>query len=295
MKETGSLQLPDFNSPSKLKELLETNNFAMQKRYGQNFLVNGGVREKIIALADLKSGEVAWEIGPGVGSMTALALEHGAVLRAFEIDRGFIGILGEIFSGVGVDRLEIIHGDILKTWRGECERRGVPGRVFGNLPYNIAATIIADFIEADILPGRMVFTLQKEVAKRMTAKPGTADYSSFTALCASAYTVKYEFEIKRGSFWPVPGVDSAVVSMVRRDPPLAVADRALFLALVRGLFASRRKIIRNNLRGMVALKHLDDAAIDRGLAAAGIDPGIRGETLSVDSIVVLADALAGVR
>jgi 16S rRNA (adenine1518-N6/adenine1519-N6)-dimethyltransferase len=288
------MELPDFDSPAKLRDMLEGNGWAMQKKFGQNFLVSPGVRGKIIDLVDLREGIDAWEIGPGVGSMTSLALDRGAHLIAFEIDRGFVTMLNGFFAGFPPERFEIVQGDVLKTWRSESERRGVPDRIFGNLPYNIAATLIADFVESGILPERMVFTLQKEVAVRMAAKPGTADYSSFSALCASAYTVKYEFEIKRGSFWPIPRVDSAAVSMVRRETPLASRDRGLFLALIRGLFASRRKTIRNNLRSLSALNTLAAPELDAAMGAAGVDPAARGETLSVEEMASLADALSDV-
>ena len=167
---------PDYNSAKNLKEILDQNGFSMQKKFGQNFLINPDARKKLIDCLDINENTKVWEIGPGLGAMTSEILERGADLTVFEIDRGFISLISEYFKPYSEkNKLRIIEGDVLKNWKKELER-GKPDRLFGNLPYNIAATIIADTIENNIRFDKCLFTVQKEVAQRMCAKSGGEDY-----------------------------------------------------------------------------------------------------------------------
>ena len=154
--------LPDYDSPLALKAFLDARGMAMQKKFGQNFMVNRASRERLVDALSLGTGSTVWEIGPGLGAMTDEILNRGAKLTAFEIDRGFSAVLGEIFA----DRanFSLIQGDVLKNWRPAVERLGVPDCLFGNLPYNIAAAIIGDMISDGIRFNTVVVTVQKEVA-----------------------------------------------------------------------------------------------------------------------------------
>jgi 16S rRNA (adenine1518-N6/adenine1519-N6)-dimethyltransferase len=279
--------LPAYDSPQALSRLLDVEGLAMTKRFGQNFLVNRRARKRILAELGAAAGDRVWEIGPGIGAMTAEALETGLDLTAFEIDHGFARLLERLFGKE--ERFKLVEGDFLHTWKGELEGAGRPDFVFGNLPYNAAAAIIAAFIEGDLLPRRLVFTVQREAALRMVAKPGTKDYSSFTVLCSSACLVRLPFDLGAASFWPQPRVTSSVVVMEPRPVPLLAEDRAGFSRFVRMGFASRRKTLRNNLK---AGGHAEKS-IDETLASLGIDANIRAEALAPEALAAIHQALRG--
>jgi 16S rRNA (adenine1518-N6/adenine1519-N6)-dimethyltransferase len=287
---------PDYDSPLALKAFLEGRGMAMQKKFGQNFLVNRASRERLVDALDIGPGSSVWEIGPGLGAMTDSILSRGADLAAFEIDRGFCGVLREIFA----DRpnFTLIEGDVLKNWESAVRERGVPSRLFGNLPYNIAAAIIGDMISGGIRFDTVVITVQKEVALRMAAKPGTEDYSSFSVLCQWAYDVSTVMDLAGGSFWPQPNVTSRAVKLTRKDAWPLCDSPQIFMQVMRALFSSRRKIVRNNFTAWLALsgraepgKAADALAADL-LARAGIDPGIRAECLALEDFLRLSDAVA---
>lgn len=250
----------------------------MTKKFGQNFLTDRGARERLAAAVQAAPGDLVWEIGPGVGAETALLLDSGAMVRAFEIDHGFARILTRVFGDT--PGFSLVEGDFLKTWpdiaSGRLAVEGkpeMPDRIFGNLPYNVAAVIVASLLEADMIPPRMVFTVQKEAAVRMAAKPGSKDYSAFSVLCTSACDVKLLFDLGAFSFWPRPRVTSTVVLMSPKSKPLGIADRRAFSRFVRSVFASRRKTLRNNL-GVS-----DSAALDAVLADLGKPMDVRAEAL----------------
>ena len=148
---------PDYNSPAELKTFMESNGMAMQKKFGQNFLVNEQARVKLIDSLDIDENSTVWEVGPGLGSMTSEILKRGATLTVFEIDRGFINFLHGFFADYEEKgKFRIVDGDVLKNWKKEYEENGLPDRFFGNLPYNIAATLIADTIEKDVRFGNLI-------------------------------------------------------------------------------------------------------------------------------------------
>ena len=139
---------PDYNSPAELKTILDNNGFSMQKKFGQNFLINAQARKKLIDTLDLNENSTVWEIGPGLGAMTNEILEKGAKLTVFEIDRGFAKLISDFFSDYSKNnKFSIVHGDVLKTWKDEYNKNGNADCLFGNLPYKIAATFIAETIE----------------------------------------------------------------------------------------------------------------------------------------------------
>lgn len=277
---------PDYNSASELKQLLDANGFSMQKKFGQNFLINGEARKKLIDTLDINEDSTVWEVGPGLGAMTDEILKRGAKLTSFEIDKGFAKLVQEFFSDYSAkNKFNLVEGDVLKTWKKYKDENGIPQRFFGNLPYNIAATIIADTIENDVRFEKCVFTIQKEVAVRMCAKPGTEDYSSFSVLCQWAYDVKPVLDLSGSNFWPRPNVDSRAVLMTKKEDFPRCKDPSLFMKIQRSLFSSRRKTVRNNLSLFL---HDNDLVLEC-LKKADIDPMKRAEVLTVDDMLRLSD------
>ena len=284
------MQHPDYNSPIALKNFMDENNMAMQKKFGQNFLVNADARKKLIDVLDVKPGMKVWEVGPGLGSMTSGLLERGVNLTVFEIDHGFARLLTQFFEEyANSGNFSLVEGDVLKTWPKFAKENDIPERFFGNLPYNVAATIIADTITKGLRFDKAVFTIQKEVGQRMNAKPGTEDYSSFSVLCQWAYDVKPVMDLAGGNFWPVPNVASRAVLMTKKEDFPKCENPELFRKMVRQIFALRRKTLRNNLSRFVKAEICDEA-----LKIAGIEPSIRAENLSVEDMLKLSDALNSV-
>lgn len=284
------MQHPDYNSPIALKNFMDENNMAMQKKFGQNFLVNADARKKLIDVLDVKPGMKVWEVGPGLGSMTSGLLERGVNLTVFEIDHGFARLLTQFFEEyANSGNFSLVEGDVLKTWPKFAKENDIPERFFGNLPYNVAATIIADTITKGFRFDKAVFTIQKEVGQRMNAKPGTEDYSSFSVLCQWAYDVKPVMDLAGGNFWPVPNVASRAVLMTKKENFPKCENPELFRKMVRQIFALRRKTLRNNLSRFVKAEICDEA-----LKIAGIEPSIRAENLSVEDLLKLSDALNSV-
>jgi len=282
-------QLPDYNAPSALAAVLETHGFGMQKKFGQNFLINSHIRQELVAALDLSKRDTVWEVGPGLGAMTCLLLDAGAALTVFEIDRGFTQLLTDYFSACAHFRL--IEGDVLKTWRAEYERQA-PSAFLGNLPYNIAAKFIAATIEAGCLFDRMVITVQKEVGSRMTAFPCSADYSSFSVLCQWAYDIQVIRDIAPASFWPKPNVESRSLRLTKKRSPYSVRNTRLFLMLVRGLFNARRKTVKNNLNMLLATLGKKALSAETLLKEAKIEPTARAEALEVYDFIQLSDILS---
>ena len=176
------LSPPNYDSPAELKSLLETLGFAMQKKFGQNFLIDKKTRENLISFLTLDKGTRVWEVGPGLGAMTYLLLEKGVHLTAFEIDKGFISLLKKIFLENSKQNFTLIEGDVQKNWLPYLIEHGKPNVFFGNLPYNIASDLIASTVEAGVVFDTMLFTVQKEAAERITARPGNKNYTAFSVL-----------------------------------------------------------------------------------------------------------------
>lgn len=284
------MQHPDYNSPIALKSFMDENNMAMQKKFGQNFLVNADARKKLVDVLDVKPEMKVWEVGPGLGSMTSELLERGVNLTVFEIDHGFARLLTQFFEEyANSSHFSLVEGDVLKTWPKFAKENDIPERFFGNLPYNVAATIIADTITKGFRFDKAVFTIQKEVGQRMNAKPGTEDYSSFSVLCQWAYDVKPVMDLAGGNFWPVPNVASRAVLMTKKEDFPKCENPELFRKMVRQIFAFRRKTLRNNLSRFVKAEICSEA-----LKIAEIEPSIRAENLSVDDLLKLSDALNSV-
>ena len=277
----------NYSSVSEIEDVLSSHSLAMTKKFGQNFLISPDVRERIVSLIAPSPGMDVWEIGPGLGAITHLLLKAGAHVTAFEIDHGFASVLRtEAFAD---EDFTLVEGDAMETL---FSREPSFSTIAGNLPYNVGSQIIARLIERSCLPERMVFTLQKEVADRMSASPGSSEYSSFSVLTQLDYTNTTAFTIRAGSFHPAPAVDSAVVVMQRRSESLVSdEDRSLFLSMVRALFAQRRKTIRNNLLSSPSFSSKGKERIEKAFSAAGLTGSERAETLSFGTLSSLMTAL----
>lgn len=278
----------NYDSPKEIERVLSEKGLAMTKKFGQNFLVSPSGREKLVKLMDLEEGMKVWEIGPGLGAITHMILKENVDLYSFEIDHGFASLLsGPAFGDES--RFTLVEGDALKTL---FKKRllPLPDRIVGNLPYNVGSVMIAKLIENSYLPPLMVFTLQKEVVDRMTAKTGEDDYSSFSVLTQIDYENKLMLKLPRGCFWPQPNVDSAVVVMKRREKSL-VDDtlRPVFIPLLRDLFQQRRKTIRNNLNSS-EYGNLGKDKVEEILSLSGLSGNERAEALSWDSLIKLSES-----
>ena len=273
----------NYDSPMALKNFLDSKGMSMQKKFGQNFLINSQARKQLVDNLKLEENTTVWEVGPGLGCMTTEIIERGGKLTAFEIDRGFASILREIFSGN--EKFSIVEGDFLKTWKNYYKENGLPDRFFGNLPYNVAAAMVADMISEEVRFSRAVITVQKEVAMRMAAKPGTEDYSSFSVLCQWAYDISTITDLSGGCFWPKPNLDSRSVLMVKKEDFPRCKDPKTFMKILRAIFVQRRKTIKNNLNSITnSSQETEDI-----LAKSGIEPSIRAEKLDLDTILKLSD------
>lgn len=289
--ETGAfLGLPNYDSPAELKALLESRGFAMQKKFGQNFLIDKKTRENLISFLEISEGTRIWEVGPGLGAMTAFLLEKGAFLTAFEIDNGFISLLKKIFLGKSLN-FTLIEGDVQKKWLPYLKEHGKPDIFFGNLPYNIASELIASTVEAGVVFDTMLFTVQKEAAERITARPNQKNYTAFSVLCSLFYECKILKTIPASAFWPQPNVESATVLFKAKKDFAEYKNYKLFIKIVKALFSSRRKNIKNNLGAWMKSNGYGDD-YDFVLQKAGLNGNLRAESLALYDFLLLSDIIS---
>ena len=260
-----------------------------KKRLGQHFLKAPYHLERIAAAADLCEQDVVLEIGPGTGALTAVLLQRCGRVVAVELDKELVAHLRERFQNVS--RLHLVHGDILALDPGQLVADAVgahtPYKVVANLPYYITSAILRHLLEASRPPTLLVVTVQEEVARRICASP---PHMSLLAVSVQMYgEPRIVHRIPRGAFYPVPEVDSAVVRVdVLPAPRVDVPDTDFFFRVVRAGFGQRRKQLRNALAGRLGLSR---ERVSTALAAAGIDPQRRAETLSLEEWARLVRAL----
>jgi 16S rRNA (adenine1518-N6/adenine1519-N6)-dimethyltransferase len=258
-----------------------------KKRYGQNFLMDAGAASRIARLCvDGAPDARVVEIGAGTGTLTAALLAEGADVTAIEIDRELVELL---HSRDELRGAHVVEADALEFDYASYAAAG-PWRVAGNLPYNVATPLILRFCEMESGPQSLTVMIQKDVAERLAAKPGTAAYGSLTVAVGYAMQVRREFTLGPGSFYPQPKVHSTVVRIERRErPAVHPHDLALFWKVVRGAFAYRRKTLANSL---ILSLGFDRARVERAIAASELSPEQRGERLDLDDFARLADGLA---
>lgn len=269
------------------RALLDEFGLATKHRLGQNFLVDNHIIERICALAELTGSERVLEVGPGIGTLTLALVQEAARVVSIEMDTELEPVLAE--HAAEHENFAYLMGDALKV---PLERiveamGGEPELLVANLPYNVAATIILAFFERMPSIRRAVVMVQKEVADRIAAVPGTKAYGAYTVKLALHGQVTGRFEVPPRCFMPAPHVDSAAVRIDRRSEPLAESDEVA--RVVEAAFAQRRKTIRNSMSS----NGFDKGELDRAFAATGIAPTARAETLSVGEFIRLAGELAG--
>ena len=270
--------------------LLQRHGFRFSKSMGQNFLTAAWVPQQIAAESGITAADGALEIGPGVGCLTAELAKTAGRVTAIELDERLRDVLGETLADF--DNVSVVFADALKAdLPAICaETLGErPWKVCANLPYNVTTPLITAFLEAGCFESVTVM-IQKEVAQRLCAAPGTGEYGAFSVLVQWYAEPKLLFDVPPHCFVPQPKVTSAVVRMGRRAaPPASVDDEKLFFRTVRAAFAQRRKTLSNALRS--AFSELDRAAIESAMEETGLPPAVRGETLSIAQFVALSNAL----
>ncbi len=268
------------------RELLRRFGYRPKKRLGQNFLVDLTAAARIAGLVMSAGEKRILEIGPGTGTLTRALLEARADVTAIELDDDMMRILRSREDLAGAT---IVQADAL-AFDYAAFAADKPWNVTGNLPYNIATPLIMRFIEMRMSPQTIVVMMQKDVADRLRAKPGTRAYGSLSIAVQYAMHVERAFTLSPRAFYPQPKVDSAVVRLQRRElPAVSVADEAHFLQVVRGAFAYRRKTLANSLS--LAL-HIERAAVTDVLRRLNYDTEIRGEQLAIGDFAKIADALS---
>lgn len=272
------------------RDLLEEFGLATKHRLGQNFLIDNHVIERIMDLAGIRGDERVLEVGPGIGTLTLALLQEALSVTSIEMDAELEPVLAA--HAAEHPGFRYIMGDALKISPDSIDRLsgGSPTVFVSNLPYNVAATIIMEYFEKMPRIERAVVMVQKEVADRISARPGTKTYGAYTVKLSLLGRVTGRFEVPPRCFMPAPHVDSAVVRIERTSPaglPEGM-DRAFACRVVDAAFAQRRKTIRNSMSGNGFPKD----ALDAALAAAGIAPTARAEALSRDDFLRLAAGLA---
>lgn len=261
-----------------------------RKALGQNFLVDRNVVARIADAVDIGPEDRILEVGPGKGALTELLAARCARLVAVELDTRLVPVLRREFSGN--PQVEIVHDDILKLDLRSLLASDGDGRwkVAANLPYNISTPVLFKFLDHIDLFSRMVLMLQKEVGDRLAASPGTKDYGTLSVFFQLHFNVARELIVRPGSFHPVPKVDSVVLSFVPLEKPREdVGDEQYFRRMVKGAFSMRRKTLWNCLKG--ADLGLSGGQLAEALETCGIDPGRRGETLSLGEFAALSRAM----
>ncbi len=286
--------MANLGIPRNTIEILQRYHFNFQKKYGQNFLIDVNVLDRIIAAAEITREDCVLEIGPGIGTMTQYLAESAREVVAVEIDRNLIPILEDTLSGY--DNVTVINEDILKLdIRKIVEERngGKPVKVVANLPYYITTPIIMGLFESKVPLKSITIMVQKEVADRMQVGPGTKDYGALSL--AVQYYAKPEIvaNVPPNCFIPRPNVGSAVIRLTRYDTPtVRVQDERKLFSLIRASFNQRRKTLVNGLCNAAEL-HLSKEQVAGALEEMGLPPAIRGEALTLEQFAELSDLLCG--
>lgn len=283
-------------SPATINELKNKHGFKLSKSLGQNFLTDKNIIDKIIEKSMIGERDLVIEIGPGIGVLTAAAAAEAGKVVAIEIDRNLIPILKETLNEY--NNIEIINSDVLKTDFHEIleqnkEIRGqkIDGvKILGNLPYYITTPIIMKILEDRVPADSITIMMQKEVADRIKAAPGTKAYGALSVAVQYYCTVAHVVNAPKEIFIPKPKVDSTVIRLdIRKEKPVKLISEEVFFAVVKAGFGQRRKTLLNSLTGVRGLTKEETASI---LSAAGIDPMRRAETLDLEEFAALANAVS---
>ena len=279
-------------TPTNTLEVIKKYDFAFQKRFGQNFLIDANIVEAIVNRADITKDDCVLEVGPGIGTMTQYLCEAAGKVIAVEIDKNLIPILNETLNDY--DNVRVINEDILKLdikSLADEENAGKPIKVVANLPYYITTPIIMGLFESHVPIDSITIMVQKEVADRMQVGPGTKDYGALSL--AVQYYAKPEIvlNVPASCFMPRPNVDSAVIRLTRHiEPVVTVKDEKLMFDIIRASFNQRRKTLVNGLTNASYLNFSKDMIV-KALDVMGLSPSVRGETLTLSQFAELSDLL----
>lgn len=291
MTEEGSMR-GDLAIPKNTIAVLQKYQFNFQKRFGQNFLIDPRVLDRIIEASQVGPEDTVLEIGPGIGTLTRRLAQAAGKVIAVEIDDKLIPILEDTLDDL--DNVRIIHQDILKVdipALVEKENGGRPIRVVANLPYYITTPIVMALFESGVPLKSITVMVQKEVAERMQAGPGTKDYGALSLAVQYYAEADVAARVPPNCFMPRPGVGSAVIRLTRRQiPPVETADSRGLFALIRAAFGQRRKTLANALKNAPELSFTKEQ-VEAAIAAAGFAPSVRGEALSLEEFARLQKML----
>ena len=276
------------------RAILERHGFTFKKSFGQNFLTDTNILQKIVDTAEIDKKVNVIEIGPGIGALTEFLAESAAEVMAFEIDDRLVPILADTLRDF--DNVTVVNQDILKVdlaqYIAEFKNPDLPIKVVANLPYYITTPILMHLIESGIPFSEFVVMMQREVADRISAHPNTKAYGSLSIAVQYYMTAKVAFIVPRTVFVPAPNVDSAILKMVRRDQPaVAVQDEKFFFKVSKASFVHRRKTLWNNLTSYFGKSEETKGKLTAALERADLSPSVRGEALSLEEFARLADAL----
>lgn len=276
------------------KSVLERHGFTFKKSFGQNFLTDTNILQKIVDTAEIDKNVNVIEIGPGIGALTEFLAENAAEVMAFEIDDRLVPILADTLRDF--DNVQVINQDVLKsdlqTEIQKFKNPDLPIKVVANLPYYITTPILMHLIESKIPFTEFVVMMQKEVADRISAEPNTKAYGSLSIAVQYYMTAKVAFIVPRTVFVPAPNVDSAILKMVRRENPLVqVQDEDFLFDVSKASFVHRRKTLWNNLTNRFGKTDDVKVKLETALEKAELKPNLRGEALSIADFGRLADAL----
>ncbi|WP_379971441.1 16S rRNA (adenine(1518)-N(6)/adenine(1519)-N(6))-dimethyltransferase RsmA [Ectobacillus sp. sgz5001026] len=286
--------MKDIATPNRTKLILEKYGFSFKKSLGQNFLIDTNVLNRIVDFAELTPNSGAIEIGPGIGALTEQLAKRAKKVVAFEIDQRLLPILAETLEPY--PHVDIIHGDVLKedvkaVIASEFEE-GQDIMVVANLPYYVTTPILFKLLEESLPIRGIVVMMQKEVADRIAAEPGSKNYGSLSIAIQYYMVAETVMTVPRTVFVPQPNVDSAVLRLIKREKPVVeVKDESFFFQVVRASFAQRRKTLLNNLSSNVSSIPKDKGWLERTLLEIGIDPKRRGETLTIEEFAKLSNTL----
>ena len=273
-------------SPEVVHYICKRFDIKMSKKLGQNFLIKRGIVDEIVHAAELTPGEPVLEVGPGIGTLTQGLAQSGADVTAIELDRRLLEVLDTTLASY--DNVRIVHGDVLKLDVPTIMNHK-PFKVVANLPYYITTPIIMSLLESKLPIERLVVMVQKEVALRMVAKPGTKDYGALSVAVQYYTEPDIVLDVPPKSFLPAPAVTSSVIRCVLRDkPPVDVIDEKLFFRVVKAGFAQRRKTFANTMK----TTGLSKDRIEELLVKANIDGQRRGETFTLQEFADVANAWA---
>ena len=282
-----------LSNPQVTIQTIKKYEFAFQKKFGQNFLIDDHVITKIINAAEITKDDLVLEIGPGIGTMTQYLAESARKVIAVEIDKNLIPILGETLAEY--DNVTVINEDILKLDINrlvEEENEGRPIKVVANLPYYITTPIIMGLFESHVPLQSITVMVQKEVADRMQVGPGSKDYGALS-LAVQYYAKPYiAANVPPNCFIPRPGVGSAVIRLTRyEEPPVTVKDESLMFKLIRASFNQRRNTVQNGIANSPELPYAK-AQVEKALEKMGLATNVRGESLTLAEFAKLSDIIS---